>query len=42
MFGVRRRARFRSIKGYVDALMARGVELRDWWEEDDQYCFEVE
>jgi hypothetical protein len=38
----KKKSEIRSIKGYVDALRARGVKLRDWWEEDDQYCFEVE
>jgi hypothetical protein len=38
----KKKSEIKSIKSYVDALRARDVKLRDWWEEDDQYCFEVE
>ena len=38
----KKKSEIKNIKGYVDALRARGVKLKDWWEEDDQYCFEVE
>jgi hypothetical protein len=38
----KKKSEIKNIKSYVDALRARGVKLRDWWEEGDQYCFEVE
>ena len=38
----KKKSEIRSTKGYVDALRARGVKLKDWWEEEDQYCFETE
>jgi len=30
----------RNLKAYVESLRRKGV-LRDWWEEEDRYCFDV-
>jgi len=30
----------RNLKAYVESLKRKGV-LRDWWEEEDRYCFDV-
>jgi len=30
----------RNLKAFIESLRRKGV-LRDWWEEEDRYCFDV-
>jgi len=36
----RPKTEIRNLKAYVESLKRKGV-LRDWWEEEDRYCFDV-
>ncbi|PNV81421.1 MAG: hypothetical protein C0179_02855 [Fervidicoccus sp.] len=36
------KSRIYDVKLYVEGIEKRGVKVRDWWEEDDKYCFVIE
>ncbi len=31
-----------DLKLYIDSLRKRGAKIKDHWEEEDKYCFEIE
>ncbi|PNV81239.1 MAG: hypothetical protein C0179_03730 [Fervidicoccus sp.] len=31
-----------DLKLYINNLGRKGVKVKDWWEEEDKYCFEIE
>jgi hypothetical protein len=38
----RAKSKIYDVKLYVEGIEKRGVKVRDWWEEDDKYCFVIE
>jgi hypothetical protein len=36
------KTRIYDLKLFIDYLELKGIRIRDWWDEDDKYCFETE
>ena len=34
--------KIRDLEFYIDSLREDGAKIKDWWDEEDKYCFEIE